>query len=214
MPTLALAAFAGCGPHPPPLPPPLPTVVADDDSTPDAQPVEQPELLRDRALGRTGLACADCHPVPGAAALRPAPPLDRETPRPGAWSGRASSRAAAIALCVERHLARPTPPAAALDALTRALDHAPAAAPPAPTEPAALYDAACRHCHEAGPAGPVLGRRWRRAALRRRIRGLDRHRHPSTLMPALTEAHLPEPALSALIGWIVDTPPADTASRL
>ena len=101
-----------------------------------------------------------------------------------------------------------------LDALGRALEHPPNAAPPTPNEPAALYDAACRHCHEAGPAGPVLGRPWRRSALRQRIRGRDRARHPSTLMPAFTEAHLPEPALTALIGWIVDTPPADTASRL
>ena len=73
---------------------------------------------------------------------------------------------------------------------------------------AALYDAACRHCHEGGPAGALWGRPWSRGALLMTIRGLDRPRHPGTLMPPFSARVLPDSDLADL-----GTALADAAGR-
>jgi len=69
-----------------------------------------------------------------------------------------------------------------------------------PTAPEALYRAACVHCHEAGPAGALTGRRWLAGALRRAVREAP----PSTrIMPRFDSASLPEPALDDLVAWLL-----------
>lgn len=191
----ALSIGPGCGPAPPPLPPPLaaPVEVAPGDAS------RAP--LADRAFGRSGFACLDCH-AHTAASIRPAPPLSGSSP-PG-WHGRAPTAAAAITRCIERYSSRPAPADAVAD-LVAALGAPATAAPSLPAEPAALYAAACRHCHEDGPAGAVLGRPHRAAALRATIRGTDRPPHPATLMPPFTVDTLPDAALDALVEWLTTT---------
>jgi mono/diheme cytochrome c family protein len=116
----------------------------------------------------------------------------------------------AVNLCVERYLDRPalTPPT--LDALVSAVTALPAQVggglDPGRVDGAHLYDAACRHCHEDGPAGSVLIRRWPRRQLVDVIRGQDRPAHPATHMPAFTTATLSDAALDALVEFIADAP--------
>lgn len=192
---LAAALVSGCGPTPPPLPPPIALA-------PSGPGVAGRAPLADRGFARSGYACLDCHRL-DAPTVRPAPPLAGFAP-PG-WRGRAPTTAAAVVRCVERYQRRIAPAEAVAD-LVAAIEAAPPAPdPPLPAEPAALYDAACRHCHEGGPAGPVLGRPHRAAALRALIRGDDRPRHPGTSMPPYTPEALPDVALDALVEWLTTT---------
>ncbi len=194
---LLLAACSG----PPPLPPvePAPTIAAVGD------PAVGARLFADRAFSRSGFACADCHPGP-ATGLRPAPDLSRWAAGEGRWAGQPRDPAETLAACVERFGARSAPsPAEAghLRAAIGAMQPAPAAQPAQlaqPDDAEALYRAACLHCHEAGPAGPVTGRRWLSGAVRaalRAPRGLDR------LMPRFDPSRLPDRAVDGLVAWLV-----------
>lgn len=181
----AMAGLWGCGSPTPRLPgaPARATLPAGDAERGVA-------LLTDRALGRTGLACADCHPV---TTWRPAPSLTAATAERVDW-------------CVERYLHRPALTATALaDVLAAAATLGPHA--PNATDPAALYAQACAHCHEAGPGEPVLGALWTRAHLTATIRGADRPAHPDTLMPFFDADALPDPALAALVDYVMQAPP-------
>ncbi len=159
--------------------------------------------LSDRAEGRSGLACTDCHGVGGD--VRPAPDLHGLASTP-MWRGEATSLEAAIQRCAERYQRRLGPRGEALGDLVAALNAAANAAPDPgaakdvpPTEPDALYDAACRGCHEAGPAGPLLGRPWPVAHLRARVLG-PREPGPDRLMPTFPPERLP--GAEALVRWL------------
>lgn len=207
-----LGFVSGCGARDPAaLPPAAPsawTVVA---SRPSAAPeaLGTRRWLEDRALGRSGLACGDCHAV-SASGLRTSPRLDGAAARGSLWSGATTDLPIAVNLCVERYLDRPalTPPA--LDALVSAVASLPTQVGgglgPGHVDGALLYDAACRHCHEDGPAGPVLTTRWPRRQLVDVIRGQDRPAHPATHMPAFTTETLPDAALDVLVEFIADAP--------
>ncbi len=214
---------AACGSGAPPRLP-LPSTTPWSAVVGESTAPSDPTGLSDRRLGRTGLACLDCHRAPGASEpLRPAPPLGGLGARGSFWSGLAPSAAVAVNLCVERWLSRPALEGAALAALVAAADGpAPPAgeASPPPSTAAkadladlpegdagrgrALYDAACRHCHEDGPGGALWGRAWSRGALARTVRGLDRPRHPGTLMPTFDAASLPDASLADLTTALAD----------
>ena len=141
-------------------------------------------LLHDRRLGRSGFACADCHPV--------------DAPRPG--PSLAGVNAAGIDWCVERFQRRP--PLAA-QAIADVLAVPPKAIAPLPAEGAAIYAQQCAGCHEAGPAGGLLGQPWPTDRLVAVIRGTDRPRHPDTMMPAFSPDALNENALKRLVEYVV-----------
>jgi mono/diheme cytochrome c family protein len=214
-PALLLGA-CGAG-APPQLPAQAPTprtaVAAASPATPAA--------LRDRTLGTTGYACVDCHGL-GEPGHRPGPDLAGVSARTGLWSGTAETLPVAVNRCVERWLARPSLDAGALGGVVAALAALPAGAS-APSASgaadatdatelpegdavrgAALYDAACRHCHEGGPAGPLWGRAWARPALIRTVRGADRPAHPGTLMPAFATSALTDAQLADLTTALAD----------
>lgn len=193
---LALA-LSGCG-GPPSLPPAeaSPGFAAAGDAGRGAA------LFADRGFGRSGLACADCHPHPGAGP-RPGPALDRWAAGQGRWAGAPRSPAESLGACLERYGDRgPPSPAEAADLRAAAAGMALASAAP-PAEPLALYRAACAGCHEQGPAGALVGRRWSAAAVGARVRArpaLDEH------MPSFAPAALPDAALAALAGWLAERP--------
>lgn len=164
--------------------------------------------LRDRGLSRSGFACTDCHA--DGTELRPAPPLGGLADQP-TWRGQPQPLGAAIQRCAERYQRRLGPQGEALADLVVALERMPPPVPPAvPTEPAALYDAACRGCHEAGPAGPVLGRPWPTAHLRAHILG-PRDPGLDTFMPPFAQERMP--GAQALIGWLAGGGDARLAPR-
>ncbi|MCA9546569.1 MAG: c-type cytochrome [Myxococcales bacterium] len=173
------------------LPPPLPEP---DAAGPAGDPRVGREGLSDRARSRSGLACVDCHRLSDAGPVRPAPDLQGVEGRASLWRGRAAGATAAIRLCAERYQARviSVPEAAALVA---ALARPPAAASPASD----AYDQACRHCHEAGPAGPLLGRPWPHEVVRDQVRGRAGPKPPDRFMPRFAPAVLSEQALSAVL---------------
>lgn len=185
------ALLLACG-GPPPLPPaePAPALAAEGDPQTGAR------LFADRALGRTGLACADCHP--GGGGPRPAPDLARWAAGEGRWAGIERSPAESLAACVERFQARgPLAGQQGAD-LRAAIRRLP---PPAPVadDPAALYGAACAHCHEDGPAGPLVGGRHAPKALADRLR---RRPGPAEVMPRFDPSTLPDRALEGLVRWL------------
>ena len=221
----AFAVACGAG-APPQLPAVAPTPYTAVSTPPDAA---GGDILRDRHLGRTGYACADCHRLGDepAEVLRPAPPLGGLAARRGFWVGATDSPVVAANLCVERWLARPALDGPRLGALAAALAAlpSPASAPPdsggAPggvtidlpegddARGAALYDHACRHCHEGGPAGALWGRPFARGSLIRIARGADRPAHPGTLMPPFTPAVLSDVNLADLSSALADAASAD-----
>lgn len=184
-------------------------------------------LLASRALGRSGLSCLDCHAVAGST-LRPGPDLAGVAGRAPLWSGATHRVSVAVDLCVERYLDRPalepSPRADVVEALRALPAGPPADAHVAPVNPAelredparggdrtrgrAVYDAACRHCHEAGPAGPVLGGPFTALQVARTIRGLDRPDHPATHMPRFDARRLDDGALADAVLAVVESPPA------
>ena len=184
---LSLGALTACGERPLHLPPPLPAPDADGVM---GDPVRGAQRLLDRRLGRTGFSCADCHRVDRDVSIRAAPSLDGATARE-------------IHYCVERYLARPALPPQLMADLMRATERPPEPAPEPPTTGRGLYDVACRHCHEDGPAGALLGRPFLVGALQATIRGVDRAPHPRTLMPSFSPTVLPESGLSALVQAVV-----------
>ena len=161
--------------------------------------------LRDRGLGRTGLACADCHSVDGVA-LRPAPHLTRQTPR---WAGRPRTLADAINSCAERYLARPPLSAAMLGDLIAALPVPAQRRAQGDRSPADLYRAACAHCHAKGPAPRLCGRAWPDQRLRAITRGRNRPAHPGRLMPTFQKRVLSDTELARLAQWLSHSQPAD-----
>ncbi len=192
--SLWLPALFGCGDRLPGLPPrladpaeirPLPGLTS-----------RGAQLLRDRSLGRTGLACADCHAL-NDSELRPGPPL----------RSRAGASPPAINRCIERYLARPALEPQPLGDLVAALEASAPATEPAPVEatPAALYDAACRHCHEDGPGPAVVGCAWRPVELERIVRGDPRTFHPAGLMPPFPRERLGDSQMRLLSGWLAET---------
>lgn len=192
----------GCG-GPPALPPvePPPSIAPTGDA--DAGRA----LFADRGFGRSGFACADCHPGPSRG-VRPAPSLSPWAGGEARFGGRPTTPAEALAACVERFQDRGPPSPTEAAALRAAVEPAPVAMP---DDPAALYRSACQHCHEGGPAPAVVGRRWSPSGLRARLRrrpGLDEH------MPAFDPAVVPDPALDALIGWLAARPPRLGSGRL
>lgn len=215
---LVLACGSGAAPR---LPPASATPWAGGTSaaTPEGTGRAQ---LDDRRLGRSGLACTDCHATAETLdVLRPAPRLSGLSARLPLWSGLAPSVEVAVNLCVERWLSRPALTGASLAGLAAAADPgggAPPAAPVSAPPPVdgverpegdagrgrTIYDAACRHCHEDGPGGALWGRPWARAALARTVRGLDRPRHPGTLMPPFGSAVLSDDALADLTTALAD----------
>ncbi len=210
------ALGVGCGaPEPAVLPAAAPSawVVVTSKTNPASAQASAQVSLEDRALGRSGLACADCHAI-RAGAVRPAPRLDGALTRDSLWSGATPNVAVALNLCVERYLDRPALAPPMLDALVSALTALPALSDDvrgsAPVDGARLYDTACRHCHEDGPAGGVLATRWTRDAITAVVRGSNRPAHPATHMPAFDAQTLPEPALTALVDFVVD---ASTRAR-
>lgn len=180
---LLVALFIGtlaCGPTRPDLPAPrLRGPLPEGDAQAGAA------LRRDRALGRSGFACADCHAV--------------DAPRPG--PSLVGARADQIDWCVERFMRRP-----ALSA--RQVADLQAAPPPRPaawaTTGEALYAQQCAHCHADGRAPQIIGRPWPRDHLRAVIRGTDRPAHPDTLMPPFAPSVLDENALKRLVDHVVD----------
>lgn len=181
--------------------------------------------LDDRRLGRSGLACVDCHATTATMdALRPAPPLSGLAARMPLWSGLAPTVEVAVNLCVERWLMRPSLTGAPLATLASAADGpgAPTGAKPAavpadahadaestlpegdPARGRVLYDAACRHCHEQGPGTALWGRAWSRTVVARTVRGIDRPQHPGTLMPPFGPEVLSDAALADLTTALAD----------
>lgn len=162
--------------------------------------------LRDRGFGRTGLACADCHAI-APDMLRPAPGLGGAAERTVRWAGAEAPLPVVIGTCVERYQAR-TPPSAAevADLVAGIRSIGAAGAVGAPSDGAELYDAACRHCHEGGPAGDLVGRPWTEDALRDAIRGRSAPVHPGRLMPAFDAARLPDAAVEILVEWLRSRP--------
>jgi len=184
-------------------------------------------LLASRALGRSGLSCLDCHAVAGST-LRAGPDLAGVAGRAALWSGATNRVSVAVDLCVERYLDRPalepSPRADVVEALRALPAGPPADAPVAPANPAdlredpirggdrdrgiAVYAAACRHCHEEGPAGPLLGGPFTAVQVARAIRGLDRPDHPATHMPRFDARRLDDGALADVVLAVVESPPA------
>jgi mono/diheme cytochrome c family protein len=220
-----LLASACAAPPPPPLLPDAPT--AREVRARDGDPARGATLLADRQLGRTGLSCGSCHThQPGGDALRPAPPLAGAATRAGLWSGHAPDLPAAVGMCAERYLAVP-PDGEAIGHLVAAIRALPGETPPEtsaatgrsaartfaraapspreggrPEAGAALYARACAHCHEAG-AGPALkGGSWPPDAVVAAVRGLDRPRHPGSLMPPFPVEVLSDDDLRDLAAWI------------
>lgn len=187
---LPLLALLGCA-GPPPLPPadPPPTIAPGGDAAAGRA------LLADRTFGRSGFACADCHPGP-AGSPRPAPALDNWAAGDARFGGRATTPAAALAACVERFQDRAPPSPSEAAHLRAAITPS---SPALPADPEALYRAACHHCHEAGPAADVIGRRWSPSALRARVRA---RANLAGHMPAFDAETLPDPALDALADWL------------
>jgi mono/diheme cytochrome c family protein len=72
----------------------------------------------------------------------------------------------------------------------------------------AVYDAACRHCHERGPAGPVLGGPFTALQVARTVRGLDRPDHPATHMPRFHTHRLDDGRLADVVLAVVESPRA------
>ena len=213
-----LALSVGCGEARPRLPPPLPPPGAGWRGPGDAG--RGRALMRDRRVGRSGYACGDCHRLVGdaPARLRPAPSLVTLGAGPW-WSGLAPSVAIAVDLCVERYLARPalapgplgdlvaaTATATAVSRAGRTFRSPPAALLGDARRGAALYDQACRHCHEDGPAGALLTRPWRPSAIAARIRGDGRGAHPAhlALMPRWPVEAIDDQATADLATWVAD----------
>jgi mono/diheme cytochrome c family protein len=162
--------------------------------------------LLDRGFGRTGLACADCHAI-GPDMLRPAPSLGGAAERTVRWAGAEGPLPVVIGTCVERYQARPPPsPAEVADLVAGIRSIGAAGAVEAPAEGAALYDAACRHCHEGGPGGALVGRPWTEDALRHAVRGRSAPVHPGRLMPAFDAARLPDAGVETLVDWLRSRP--------
>lgn len=218
-----LAFGLGCGStrEAPPLLPDAPTAR-------EARPVggdarAGAALLTDATWGRTGLSCAACHALRADdAPPRPAPPLAGVAGRPGWWSGHARALPVAINLCVERYLAITARDGEVLGDLVAAVEALPgdpvvsrtfARAPPDPLaggDPErgrALYARACAHCHDGGPGPALVGHPWPADVIAAAVRGLDRPRHPGTLMPAFPLEVLDDAALRDVIAWLLDAPP-------
>ncbi len=210
---LPLVGALACGEPRPRLPPPLPAPGAAASAAGDA--ARGAALLRDRALGRSGLACADCHRVPGDPAdhLRPAPSLVGVADREAWWSHLTTRLATAVDHCAERYQAPPAHEAIPLADVVTALEAGPLAAPAArtfaplassPSGDAArgetLYRAGCAHCHEGGPAGPLRHRPWRAATVAAAVRGEARGPHPPhlRLMPTWPREVLDDRAVADL----------------
>ncbi len=171
----------------------------------------------DRTLGRSGLACADCHALTSRlrgdrdvdGRLHVGPALGQS--ERAVWSGAQVTLEAALTACVERWLLRaPLPSETAADLLASLREEPGIERIRGPTRSAlaphglALYDSACRSCHEGGPGGPILGRAYRPIEVSSIIRGSNRPRHPGTLMPAFSSQVLQDAEVAAIAEAIAD----------
>lgn len=208
---------ASCGTEPPRLSPALPTPHTARASSPIEGAV--PVRLDDRSFGRSGYACSDCHTT-GEAPSRGAP---RFPPGDGPyWRGATERLPVAVNLCIERTLSMASVEGPRLGALVLAVRSASGPTAPwrgkFPGETAtahprsgplavgqATYLARCVHCHEGGPAPPVLGRTWRQSTLEEAIRGNAIGGSTDRLMPVFSKAVLPTEALAALVRFVLST---------
>ncbi len=169
-------------------------------------------LMADRAFGRSGFACLDCHANRNAPS-RGGPPFPPEGS--SFWSGATPQIEVAVNLCIERFQQRESVQGQTLGALSAAVlkGEWPRPAPPGtptshPDEPRVSergrrqYLARCGGCHEGGPAGAVLGKLWSRAALRAAIRG-DGRRPRSQFMPIFSARVLRPADLEAVIEFVL-----------
>ncbi len=191
---LFAGALFACGERPLAIPSPLPGPVLVDAHTGDL--ARGRAALRDRTLGRTGFACADCHRTGEAERLRPAPPINTATP-------------SKVHYCVERYLGRSALSTAQMTDVLRATAQAPPQSAPSAGSGKSIYDEGCRHCHERGPAGPLLERPFSPGPLRKLIRGHARATHPNSLMPSFSAKVLSNSALDALVEAMVTTRAGD-----
>lgn len=109
--------------------------------------------------------------------------------------------AAAVGRCVERFLARPGIDAESLERLV-AKTAQQAAEPVVVQTPEGVYQAACKHCHEAGPGTELRGRPWSVAAIRAAVRGTETAPHPGRLMPPFTSGTVNDRILESLAPWL------------
>ena len=105
--------------------------------------------------------------------------------------------------CVERYLGRNALSEEEMANVLSAARKGPAQQAKPAKSGRATYDEGCRHCHEQGPAGPLLTRPFSIGPLRERIRGTNRAAHPDSLMPAFSALRLPDVALDALVEVMV-----------
>lgn len=186
--TLTIALVAGCGPGVPELA----TIPAAMPIADGGDRARGARIFGDRAFGRTGFACADCHPGPGTTGPRPGPALDRWASGQARWSGVETTPIAALSACIERFQARPEPSPPEAAGLRAAL----LSAPSRPTDK--TYEATCADCHERGPAPALRGRPWSARTLTAWVRGTNRPPHPITLMPRFDSARLSDAELAAI----------------
>jgi mono/diheme cytochrome c family protein len=225
---IALVACVACGPTPPPpLLTDAPTAHELRAEGGDARRGDA--LLRDRRLGRTGLTCESCHTLQaGGEALRPAPPLPGVASRAALWSGHAPDLATAVGLCLERYLAVAPRDVAAVADLVAALRALPDGPVPAPTwarvvpdaldggraeAGRAVYARACAGCHDDGPGPALAGRPWPPTVLAESVRGLDRPRHPGTLMPPFPLEVIDDASLRDLVAWLAEGDGGDSRAK-
>ena len=183
--------LVSCGSERPRLPTPLQPKISI--KVGDVSPMA---LIRDRKLGRSGYACVDCHRVPGmeASLIRPAPGFGQRvgglTPSPALRIQRG------IKHCVERYLMRAPLSARTHSILANWLDIAvPASRQPSSASGTALFDRACRHCHDDGPAVALLTTPLRRSTILQKVLKRQPDFHPSKMMPPFMAQHLtPEEA--------------------
>ncbi len=211
-----MLASACAAPRPPPLLADVPT--ASEVRALPGDAARGGRHLTDRAFGRTGLSCGSCHTLrPEDEAVRPAPPLAGAAARAALWSGHAPDLSTAVGMCAERYLAVPPPDGEALGDLVAAIRALPAAAAPARTfahaipDPleggraeagAMVYRRACAGCHETGAAPPAKDAGWPPRVVAAAVRGLDRPRHPGSLMPPFPIEALSDADVRDLAAWV------------
>ena len=191
-----------CGAPPISLPSPLESTAKAQGGHRPRSPLKTRLMMDDRRLGRSGLSCSDCHAVgtSNMHSLRPAPRLVYR--RRGQGAG--VSTRAAVTFCISRYLMRPPLADADIRILSEFVaSHQLQASETNEDDGHALYQSGCRHCHEDGPAPPLLGRPFRRMDLISRIRGTLPAFHPTRLMPSFNRQILGQSQMEKLIQFLL-----------